>query len=102
VSTNRRHNRVAAATGGVESPSSLARPDEHDAYLPLKDLAAYSGLSVRTLRNYLSRASRPLPSYRVGGKVLVRRSEFNDWMRMFRRLDGDRVDTIVAEIAKGL
>ncbi len=102
MSTSRRQNRVAATHGSVESPFSPARPDEHDAYLPLKALAAYSGLSVRTLRNYLSCAPRPLPSYRVGGKVLVRRSEFNNWMKAFRRLDGDRVDTIVAEIAKGL
>ena len=51
------------------------------AYLPLRALAAYSGLSVRTLRGYLSHSSHPLPHYRVGGNLLVQRSEFDDWMR---------------------
>jgi excisionase family DNA binding protein len=55
-----------------------------DGYLPLKALARYSGLSVRTLRRYLTDASRPLPSYRIGGKVLVRRAEFDAWAKQFR------------------
>lgn len=56
-----------------------------DAYLPLKVLATYCGLSVRTLRDCLGRLERPLPSYRIGGKILVRRSEFDAWAQQFRR-----------------
>ena len=55
-----------------------------DAYLPLKALAAYCGLSVRTLRTHLTDPVHPLPSYRVGGKVFVRRSEFDRWAAQFR------------------
>ena len=69
-----------------------------DAYLPLKALAGYSGLSVRTLRGYLTHPSRPLPHYRVGGKVLVKRSEFDVWMRTFRTVEASRVDAIVADV----
>jgi excisionase family DNA binding protein len=55
-----------------------------DAYLSLKAMAMYSGLSVRTLRTHLHRPSAPLPSFRIGGKVLVRRSDFDRWAEQFR------------------
>ena len=61
-----------------------AKPVVVDAYLPLKALAQYSGLSVRTLRSYLVHAVSPLPYYRVGGRVLVKRSEFDAWTVQFR------------------
>jgi len=53
--------------------------------MPLKTLSAYSGIGLRTLRDYLTRAEDPLPHYRVGGKVLVRRSEFDAWIAAFRQ-----------------
>lgn len=59
-----------------------------DGYLPLKALVAYSGLSLRTLRTYLVNRSHPLPCYRVGGKILVRRSEFDAWAQQFRTDEG--------------
>ncbi len=40
----------------------------------------YSGLSRRTLQTLVNDDTDPLPSYRVGGKLLVRRSEFDAWM----------------------
>lgn len=43
-----------------------------DGYLPLKALATYSGLSVRTLRGYLKHPSRQLPHYRVYGHLAER------------------------------
>jgi excisionase family DNA binding protein len=51
-----------------------------DRYLTLSDLAAYSGLSVRTLQRHLAAPIHSLPRYRVGGRVLVRQSEFDAWM----------------------
>ena len=75
---------------------------EDDRYLSLRALAAYSGLSVRTLRSYLIHAVDPLPHYRVGGKILVRRSEFDAWARRFRvarpSLD---LDTLVGDLVGG-
>jgi excisionase family DNA binding protein len=79
--------------------TSVAAPD---AYLPLKALAAYSGLSVRTLRSYLVHRSRPLPHYRVGGKILVRRSDFDGWIGTFRIEPASTVDAIVADVLAGL
>jgi hypothetical protein len=56
-----------------------------DPYLSLRALAAYSGLSVRTLRGYLGLSpDQALPCYRAGGKILVRRSEFDAWMEQYR------------------
>lgn len=46
--------------------------------------------------------ARPLPCYRVGGKILVRRSDFDVWIAMFRqraRVDVDRlVEELVTEV----
>ena len=58
-----------------------------DPYLPLRALAAYSGLGVATLRGYIDKLpDEALPCYRVGGKILVRRSEFDSWLQQFRAL----------------
>jgi hypothetical protein len=84
---------AAAPTGGVVHVT--------DAYFSLKRLSAYSGLSVRRLRAYLTDRVHPLPSYRIGGKILVRRSDYDAWAAQFRR-DGDNVDALVDEILQGL
>lgn len=57
-----------------------------DQYFTLRSLAAYSGLSIRTLRDYLKQAGDPLPCYRPGGKLLVKRSEFDRWMSGYRTM----------------
>jgi hypothetical protein len=57
-----------------------------DPFLSLRALAAYSSLSVRTLRTFLERIppAQALPCYRLDGKVLVRRSDFDGYMAQFR------------------
>ena len=45
-------------------------------YFDLKALAAYSSCSVRWLRDRL----HPLPNYRIEGKILVKREEFDHWL----------------------
>jgi hypothetical protein len=72
-----------------------------DPYLSLKALSAYSGLSVRSLRDALKDPVRILPHYRLGGKILVRRSEFDRWMAQFRQ-EGSGLDQVVSEITKGV
>lgn len=51
-----------------------------DPFLSLKGLAGYSSLSRRKLQDLINSPQDPLPSYRVGSKILVRRSEFDLWM----------------------
>jgi helix-turn-helix protein len=73
-----------------------------DPFLSLKALAAYSGLGVRTLRTYLTDITHPLPCYRVGGKILVRRSEFDTWIACHRQVGCGDVDRLVAGVLKDL
>ena len=73
-----------------------------DGYMSVRTLASYAGLSVRTLRGYLVHPAMPLPHYRVGGKILVRQSEFDAWITQFRIEAPPRVDAIVDDVLKGL
>jgi hypothetical protein len=73
-----------------------------DPFLTLKALAAYSGLSVRKLRDYLEDPANPLPCYRLPGKILVRRSEFDTWLARFRQVGRADVDQIVADVLRTL
>jgi len=69
-----------------------------DPFLSLRALASYAGLSVRTLRDHLDHPAHPLPHYRVGGKILVRRSEFDAWIAAHRRVGLADVSGIVNEV----
>ena len=69
-----------------------------DPFLTLKALAKYSGISVRKLREYLDDPFHPLLHYRVGGKILVRRSEFDAWMAHYRRALSPDVTEIVNDV----
>jgi len=63
-----------------------------DGYFDLRGLAAYSTLGVSTLRDYIRRGK--LPAFKVRGKVLVRKSEFDLWIqdyRMNKKKDIDRI-----------
>ncbi len=74
-----------------------------DPYLTLKALSAWSGCSVRWLRDRLTDPQHPLPCYRLpGGKVLVRRSEFDYWLARYRQVGHPRVEQIVDEVLQSL
>ena len=74
-----------------------------DPYLSLKKLSAYASLSVRTLRTLLSRSVNPLPHYRLAGKILIKRSEFDDWISQYRRASQPQdLDAIVNDILRDL
>lgn len=69
-------------------PTSRARAPLKldDGYLPLTELATYSGLSIVVLREFLARTVDPLPHYRFGTKIEVRRSEFDAWAAKHHRV----------------
>lgn len=75
-----------------------------DPYLSLKVAAAYTSLSVRTLRSRLNDSQHPLPCYRMGGKILLKRSDLDRWLAVFRRVGprAQALDKIVDEILGGL
>ena len=71
-----------------------------DPFLSLKALASYAGISVRKLHQHLEDPAHPLPCYRVGGKLLVRRSEFDMWIASFRRRGRLDVEQIVEDVLR--
>ncbi len=75
--------------------------DPGDSYLSLRDLSTYSGISVRKLRAHLKDPTHPLPCFRVGGgKLLVRRSDFDAWMVRFRTIGDADLDAMVHEVLR--
>ena len=71
------------------------------AYLPLKRLAVYAGLCERQLRTYVTHPLYPLPVYRIGGRVLVRKSDYDAWALQFRQVADSRVDALVQDALRG-
>ena len=81
-------------------PTTHVQPN----FLDLKTLAAYSSCSVRWLRDRLVDQMHPLPHYRVGGKLLVKRDEFDSWMEAQRVAHPsgqltDIVESVLAQIS---
>lgn len=76
---------------------------KHDSaeWLDLKALCGYVCVSERTLREWIHRLENPLPAVRVGTKILVRRSTFDQWLENHRMKPVD-VAGIVKEIAAGV
>ena len=76
---------VTAQVRGV-SAERVISGIETDPFLSLKALAGYSSLSVRTLRHFIDELppEQALPCYRLPGKLLVRRSEFDAWLEQYR------------------
>lgn len=61
-------------------------------WLSLRELTEYAGVCERTLRTWLRRSTDALPAVRVGGKILVRRSEFDAWLERHRMQPNAQVD----------
>ena len=102
--------------GVIEEEAKVEQ--DRDSSMDLKDLSRYSGLSVRSLRAYLTDPAHPLPHFRmkephlirtrdgrrrtVSGKILVAKDDFLKWREHFRyQPDVDRiVDEVVGEILR--
>ena len=72
-------------------------------WLGLRELTAYASVSERTLRTWMHRAVNPLPAVQVAGKILVRRSQFDQWLEQhrMRAISSVDVDGIVNELVGG-
>ena len=73
-----------------------------DPFLSLKALAGYASLSVRKLRDRLEDPRHPLPCYRIGGKIVIKRSEYDAWALAYRRIGREDVTAIVNEVLHDL
>ena len=100
-------NELAGERAGAGRPrlvvvEGIALTTPLDPFLDLKGLAVYTGLSRRKLHELLKDSVRPLPHYRIGGKILVRRGEYDAWALHYRRVGTPDVDRIVTEALEGL
>lgn len=84
-----RRARLPDKTGASRTRQTLKLDD---GYLPLMELAIYSGLSLRFLQALITRPVNPLPHYRFGTKIEVRRSEFDAWAKEHHRVATEPVD----------
>ena len=70
-------------------------------WLDLKALQQYACVSERTLREWIHLPTNPLPATRVGAKILIRRTTFDQWLENHRlkHVDvGCIVDELVAVV----
>ena len=78
----------------------MARTQTHPIvreFFSLFELSEYSGISERTLRDLIRRPTDPLPHYRIGKLVKVRRSDFDAWAER-QRHNQSLVDRIVLDV----
>ena len=77
-----------------------------DEYFDLKGLSTYSKIGVSTLRHYISKNS--LPCYKIpgkngnSGKVLVKQSEFDEWIKTYWINRNRDISTLADEVIKKL
>ncbi|MGH7302449.1 MAG: helix-turn-helix domain-containing protein [Candidatus Rokuibacteriota bacterium] len=73
-----------------------------DRLLSPRELAACAGLSRATIRRRLKDG---LPSYKLGGRVLISEREFRAWLEQFRARPGGDVaaivDSVMSRVPKG-
>lgn len=68
-------------------------------FFDLKALAGYCCCSVRWLRDRLADRVRPLPHYRIEGKILVKGEEFEQWIAHYRH---DRPADELEDVVNGV
>ena len=72
-------------------------------WLDLRNLRAYAAVSDRTLRQWIRRPCNPLPAVQVGRKLLVKRTDFDSWLKQHgRRRSADDLGGIVNEMVTTL
>ncbi len=73
-------------------------------WLGLRQVTKYADVSERTVRAWIHSPLDPLPAVRVGGKILVRRSELDLWLGRHRvtPLETIDLDGIVREALQGI
>lgn len=75
---------------------------DNDRLLSLRELSEYSNLSVGTLKSRLKKTERnsnPLICFNIGRKILVRKSDFNEWLEAnCKDYSQERVDKVVSAV----
>ena len=85
----------------MQIPDDIAEKAIHlkDQFFDLKGLSTYSAVSVGSLRDYLKTG---LPYFKLKGKILVKRSEFDAWLERYRVNKKQDLNTICDDILESL
>ncbi len=83
-------------------PDSIAEitVNLQEGYFDLKGLAVYSTLGVSTLRDYIR--TDKLPAFKIKGKVLVKKSEFDMWLEDYRMKKKRDINQIADDVVKSI
>ncbi len=71
-----------------------------DQYFDLRGLSLYASVKIPSLRDYIQ--YKGLPCFKVKGKILIKKSEFDRWLEGFRMNKTQEVDDLVDEILAGV
>jgi len=69
-----------------------------DRYMDKREAASYTSLSIRNLEARLNE----IPHFRVGQKILFKKSELDQWMEAHRESGGDSLGSIADEVLESL
>jgi hypothetical protein len=72
---------------------------QSDQYFDLKGLSGYSSMAIPTLRDYIREG---MPYFKLKGKILVKRSEFDGWLESFRVNRNQKLNELVDGVIRGL
>jgi len=89
---------IETARLGLVQNNARSAETQYPEWMDLKTVTRYAAVSERTIREWIHRATSPLPAVRVGTKILVNRSVFNEWLKLHPLSPANSVD--VAAIAK--
>jgi Helix-turn-helix domain len=70
-------------------------------WLDLDELSNYAPFSRRTLGEWIRRPDDPLPAYQVKNKIVVRKAEFDEYIKR-HRIRIEDLDRIVQELLEGV
>lgn len=73
-----------------------------DPLMSIEGLSGYSTLAKRTLQDLFNHPRDPIPSYRVGTRVLIRKSEFDAWLSRRRNVKADAPARLAEADARAL
>ena len=70
-----------------------------DQLYDIPGLSQYASMGVSTIRTHIKKG---LPCFKVGGKLLIKRSEFDSWLEQFRLNKSQDLNSIVDSVIDDL
>ncbi len=78
-------------------PAAIQAADD----LGLQELSIWGGLSVKTLRAYLTDPERPLPHHRIGARIVVNKDAYRKWRSQFQVDEQGEITALVENVVGG-